>query len=126
MIHDAVRAKLLDTPAVAAIVGERVYWQALPQNAVYPAITFERTSTRNVSSLTGPSGLRRYGFRIDCYDYGDVALTLSLAVRDIQSDAVNFRWVWVDDEADDFDAPTSGAEKGPRRVRTDLVVWVQE
>lgn len=52
---------------LVALVGDRVGpWQSA-QGEVLPRIVYHRISGGNVRSLTGPSGLSRERWQIDCY-----------------------------------------------------------
>jgi len=57
---------LKNDAGVSALVGTRIYPLLLPQNPTYPAITYQRISTRPVMTRTG-NGLDFVRMQIDCY-----------------------------------------------------------
>ncbi|RHZ91360.1 DUF3168 domain-containing protein [Cereibacter sphaeroides] len=81
-MEEALRALLLDVPAVAALVGPRVNFGRHPQGEPLPALVLTTVSDREGLTLAGPDGLQRARVQIDCYaeSYG-AAKQLSRAVR---------------------------------------------
>jgi hypothetical protein len=86
MIEAAVQQALKDHPAVAALVGDRVYPTTLPQAAVLPAVTYKQISLRSLGDTNdGPGDLFNPRFQIDAWssDYLE-AVSLAEAVRGVR------------------------------------------
>lgn len=60
----AVTARLLDAPAVAAIVDGRVDWSVRPQAAGLPAIVIETISDPRPQTMDGPDSIRPTRLRV--------------------------------------------------------------
>lgn len=56
-LEEALRAQILADPAIAAVVGTRVYPRQLPQQPVLPAITYTRVDTARGHEMSGPDQL---------------------------------------------------------------------
>ena len=56
-LHGNIRARLLAVPVVTDQVGTRIYALRLPLNAVMPALTFQRISTRQFGSHAAGASL---------------------------------------------------------------------
>jgi len=67
MIEKALVQHLKAHPGVASIVGARVHAYELPQNPVYPAVTYLRVSTTETWSHHGSSGLERPRFQVTAW-----------------------------------------------------------
>lgn len=105
----AVAVALQQDPAVALVVGDRVYPVLAPITADIPFITWRRQSVQRQQTLSGPMGMPTVVLAIDCY-----ALTYQ-SVRDL-SDKVrrvldgwgqqklgsDIRHVALDGESDGF------------------------
>jgi hypothetical protein len=105
----AVAVALQQDPAVALIVGDRVYPVLAPATADIPFITWRRQAVQRQQTLSGPMGMPTVVLAIDCY-----ALTYR-AVRDLadkirrvldgwgaQKLGSDIRNVSLDTEADGF------------------------
>ncbi len=66
-IEQAVRERLLDIPALTALVGARVYQMILPQDGVLPAVRVQRISGMQEQQLRGPDGLIKSRVQVDAY-----------------------------------------------------------
>lgn len=62
-----LRAFLIAQPAVAALIADRVFPAPAPQDTAYPFVTWTLITGQEVSSLTGPSGLRYPAYQLDCW-----------------------------------------------------------
>ena len=79
-IESILRSVLVADPAVAALVGDRIYRKRLPRESTFPAITFQMI-TRPQDGLTG---VVRARIQYNCYAAPKqdlVAATLADAVR---------------------------------------------
>lgn len=63
---------LKNDAGVAALVGTRIYPLVLPQNPTYPAISYQRISTRPVQTRGG-NGLAFVRMQVDCFATGYTA-----------------------------------------------------
>lgn len=73
---------LTTAPAVAALVGARVYPKVLPPKTRLPAITFERVSGNHDADLAGNSGTENPRIQVSCWALGYVqAKDMAKAVR---------------------------------------------
>lgn len=82
-LGSTVRTIILGDPAVAALVGTRVYPKILPQSPTLPAITYQRISRVSVADhLTGAGSLGRPRVQVDAWASTDAAAeTLGAAVK---------------------------------------------
>ncbi|WP_172599796.1 DUF3168 domain-containing protein [Cereibacter sphaeroides] len=66
-MEEALRALLLGTPAITALVDRRVNFGAHPQGEPLPALVLTTVSDREGLTLGGPDGLQQARVQIDCY-----------------------------------------------------------
>lgn len=66
-ISDAVRSLLLTDPAIALVVGTRIYPVKAPQGATYPLITLQQISGVRHGQLRGRAGMAQPRFQIDAW-----------------------------------------------------------
>jgi hypothetical protein len=64
---------LVQSPEVAALVGQRVYPVVAPASASLPFITWRRTAVQRAQSLSGPMGMGTVLLAVDVYaeTYGE-------------------------------------------------------
>jgi hypothetical protein len=67
VIEQDLRAYLLAKPAIAALVGDRMYPERLPQRAALPAITYQRVFGTSLFTHDGAAGLGRGRLQLDCW-----------------------------------------------------------
>lgn len=67
MIEYAVRRHLLDAPAVAAIVGDRIYPLTIPQGETLPVITYSVVATDEDNQEGDAATLARARLQLDCW-----------------------------------------------------------
>jgi hypothetical protein len=67
MIEEALRAMLVQSAPVAALVSGRVYPVVLPQAPEYPAVTYQMVTNDSEYSHGGPSRLATPRFQLDLY-----------------------------------------------------------
>lgn len=63
----AIQDILTDDPAVAALIGNRVYPVILPQKPVIPAVTYSEISSIGDMHMRGPSGLMQSRFQFSVW-----------------------------------------------------------
>lgn len=81
-VGKALRTKLLSYTSVTAIVSQRMYPDALVQNATLPAIVYYKISTQREHELSNITTLAHARFQVDCYGTSrESANDLSHAIR---------------------------------------------
>lgn len=81
-----LRMVLIQDPGVAALAGDRVYSEVLPQAPRLPAVVFIEVSAEEDYSLDGPTGVRALRFQVDSWAVKrEEATALGLAVRAVLS-----------------------------------------
>lgn len=66
-VEQGIRAQLLATGAVTALVSTRVYQLRIPQTSTYPAIRIQLISQPEEAHLRGYTDLTRARVQVDCY-----------------------------------------------------------
>lgn len=128
----AVRTQLLATSGVTDLVGTRIYFDNLPQNATLPAIVVEQSSDDIIRHLGATTAHRRTAVNAHCYA---TTHTSAAAVGAAVETAMEFgTGTWggvtvdrclVEGTVDLVEPPRDGADAW-RRVRSLLlVVWHQ-
>ena len=69
-VDEVIYSLLHDDPAVAAIVGVRIYPQELPQEADLPAIVYERTANDHLRSNDGATGIVNATYELTAWGDG--------------------------------------------------------
>lgn len=82
MIAENLYAYLIAQPEITNIVSTRVYPVILPQEPIYPAITYNDDDSNYVESFDGQTGLVQSVFQIDAWEktYAG-ATTLATAIN---------------------------------------------
>lgn len=120
MNESQMRWILLAQPELAALVGERMYPQTLPQGATLPAVTYSLISgTTEGDSQDGP-GVSRQRYQFDCWATTySAATTLAKALTAAVSGTQRIGQAsFVDNEVDGYEAETQRF----RRI-VDVMVW---
>ena len=66
-IGEAIRTKLLSYGTVSALIGQRMYPDAMVEGASLPAVVYYVTSTQRDHMLSGVGKSARARFTLDCY-----------------------------------------------------------
>lgn len=71
----ALRTRLIDNAAVAALVGNRVHWTIRPQDGAFPAVVLSIVSGGRTQNMDGFDGYQSTRVQADCYalSYGAAA-----------------------------------------------------
>jgi hypothetical protein len=103
MIQDQIYSALVESSAVTAIAGSRIYPLRLPRDASLPAVVYFVPTTDAVNSLSGDSGVDNNSVQISSWarDY-KTAHTLATAVRA----ALGGLKAVIDDVSDEEDEET--------------------
>lgn len=81
-VGKALRTKLLSYAGVSALVGQRMYPDALLQNATLPAIVYSKISTQRDHTTGDVTRLAHARFQLDCYGTSrDSSNDISHAIR---------------------------------------------
>jgi len=132
-MEEALRAKLLATAALTALVGTRVDWGVRSQGATLPAVVLHLSADVPTMNLDKPGAWSSARVAIDCWGRThkaarDVANVIArpagegglAGLRDVLS-TIKFRtWVLGRDSDSDTDA-----QAVIHRTRLDLRVWYQ-
>lgn len=82
-LRPGFRAYLLADPAIAAIIGVRIFANVIPQEEPRASVVVSTISGRGDHHMEGPTGLVRPRLQIDAWaPDDDVATTLANLVRD--------------------------------------------
>ena len=83
LIEEALFSRLSGHAGLAALVGDRIYPQVLPQGGTFPALTYAKTKGERVQAMGGNPGIARVTFRVAAWSdvYSD-AKDASAQVRD--------------------------------------------
>lgn len=136
-IRVGLRALLLANAAISPAVGaSRVYPLVLPQGTTATSIVYSRISGIGDHHSTGPSGLARPRFQVDCWaTTHNAAAALALLVKEcldgyqgsVQWDdnspgnAIEIQGIFFDSERENYDS-----EAKLYRVSHDYFVWYEE
>lgn len=80
-VYAVLRAYILADPAIAAVLGTRVYPIKLPQEVTYPAMTIQRISGAAYTPLKGRASLARPRYQCDIWTKEGVGSAASEAAR---------------------------------------------
>lgn len=124
-------ARLLETPAVTALVGNRISPGRRPQAGPLPDIVLNTISGAPVYSDQGEHGLASARVQVDCWGstYGQ-AKTVARAVKSSLSafvgtvGGVTFQYILLDVERD-FNEGGGNAAEYLFRTNLDILVWYE-
>jgi len=129
-VQSAIRTKLLASAGVTSLVGTRITLKTAPTNYGYPRITLNLINTNTDHHLGGASGLANSRVQVDCWSKTSTQATaLGAAVRSAldtysgTSDGLVIDSCIIEDESDEYEAPTDGSQRGTHRTRIDFSVW---
>lgn len=105
---------------VSALVSNRIYPLAAPQQADLPFVVYTRISSGREYTLSGATGLENPRMQVDCYaETYSSAKAISEAVVTAVRAATTFRTSW-DDPRESFE------EDETFRVSIDFSIWNEE
>jgi hypothetical protein len=123
-MEEALRARLLATAGVTALVGQRVTWKIRARGSALPAIVLHLISVREDTTHDGLSGLSESRVQVDCIaDTHFAALAVRRAVKAAMGGyrGPDFQAVFVAAQRDDVD--TGDVNNPVFRTSLDLMVW---
>lgn len=119
----ALRAILLATSGVTALVATRINWGTHPQGAALPAIVLNVIDDADGYTLAGPDGLSQGRVQVDCYatspGAADRLAEAVIAALSGYSDS-NFRGVFRAGKRDGREGGSNEADR-PFRVSLDFI-----
>lgn len=105
----AIRSVLLASPAMAALIGNRVFPVLAPATAPLPFVTWRRISVQRQQSMAGPIGMPTVYLSVDVFaETYEAARTLADAIRQVldgwggEMNDVSVASVSLTNEADGF------------------------
>lgn len=125
------RALLTGDAAITALVGSRIYWNAIPQGTVDPCVVMYVVSRQADIHHGGANGLNSWLVQIDVRSSGDSEpYSAALAVRDaivarlhakrLSEGKIAFKAIVLRDEQHTSEKPQ---DKLFHRIRLDFEVW---
>lgn len=127
----ATRTYLLTQSGVTDLVGSRIYYDNLPQNATLPAVVVYLAAQDNVRHLASADSLTRYAVMLDVFGSTHAAVyALGQAIESaVEMDTgawgtVNVRRAYVTNVTDTFDEPRQGSDEYRRFRIISVDVWV--
>lgn len=134
-IGEALRSKLLSYSAVTALIGQRMYPDALLQSATLPAAVYYVISTQRDHHLSGLGKSAHARFTFECYALTRTAASsISKAIRETGIDSFRgvvdgYTFCGIDfDSGDEYmqEPPTDGGQEHRYLVSFDLLVHYKE
>lgn len=131
-IETAVRRRLSDDAAVAALVSTRISPEWRREGTALPAIVYSVDSRAPVRTLTGTTSLAEFSVSIDCIaETMSGARALAVVVSDVLNDNTSYgvvdgtqiRWSSTDGEDVERMDDQEGTDDGPRVVRQTYRIW---
>ena len=136
-IEGAIKAEVMDTGAITAIIGTRFYRAGtVPQNVSKPYATFQKISDVPVYHQGGDV-LSRARVQVNCVDDAVVVAAQSIALAVLFRSLFNgfrgtmgtggatatVRNTYVEDISDATSVPSDGSAAAPSEVRLDVMVF---
>ena len=134
-IGEALRTKLLSYQAVTALIGQRMYPDALVEGATLPAVVYYVTSTQRDHMLSGVGKSAHARVTLECYAVTRTTCNaIEKAIRETGIDSFrgvvsNYSFDGVDfDSGDEYlqESPTDGNQEHRYLVSFDLLVHYGE
>ncbi len=134
-VGKALRTKLLSYAGVSALVSQRMYPDALLQNATMPAIVYSKISTRREHTLSDITRLAHARFQFDCYgstreaanDIAHAIRTSGICAYQGTTSSIYFCGTEVD-SGDSYgsDSPSDGSQEHRYICSFDIITHYQE
>lgn len=130
-MEEDLMARLLATPAITGLTGDRINWETRPQGvATLPALVLQKIADDTQVTLDGANGLIESTVQFDCWapTKADV-LALKRAVRAeligarFVHGATAFEGIFLVNERGSFEEPGSEAPERYYRISMDLRIW---
>jgi len=132
-IEAAIVAKLVDTPAVFALIGTRLYPDQAPEDAAAPFVEYGEASAERRRTMNGFVSLRRWSMHLDIYATRKreakavrVAIEAAILGAKWENDSVAVRGVYDEDSESGAEPPYPGDELGLYRMGVDLAIHYRQ
>jgi hypothetical protein len=133
-IGKALRAKLLGYAGVAALVSQRMYPNALVQNARMPAIVYSKISTQREHAVSDITRLAHARFQLDCYattveaanDVFHAIRTSGICAFQGTSESITFFGCEIENDTYQQEPPTDGSQEHRYITSFDIIAHYQE
>jgi len=138
-LNRAIYEYLTESPAVTALVGDRIYpIGATPTAISYPYITHQAVSASHTRHMSVGSGLAEHRWEFNAWSTSsDEAYQVGEALRELLDNRhgltmgtgtseVSVRGVFLDDQDLSAEFPTDGSKVGVHRARLDFIIWNNE
>lgn len=134
-IGEAIRTKLLSYGTVSALIGQRMYPDAMVEGATLPAVVYYVTSTQRDHMLSGVGKSAHARFTLDCFaTTRSTCNAISRAILETGIDSFRGTVSGYDLDGVDFDSgdeyiqepPTDGSQEHRYIVSFDLLVHYGE
>ena len=92
-IEAGIYSRLSGSTAITALVGTRVYPQAVPQGASYPNVAFSVVTDEVIHSTPGPTTLRQASLEVDCYSQNSYSTAISISeavIKQLNTNSTTF------------------------------------
>jgi hypothetical protein len=131
MVESAVASLLGSISDLVSVVGTRMYPHVAPEAQTLAYLTYKLNASKAVKNLSGLSNLEKATFEATIYSFADADTKAGAdALRNAFRTAANqtlgvfaIKWVWFEDESDDYILPQQATERGIYIARTELTVW---
>lgn len=129
-IGSGIRTLLVAQPSITALISDRVWPDVLPQDAVFPAATYQIIAIEHLGKLTGPTGLVTTTLQIDAW--AKTRLAANEVANEIRSELNRFRGIagaetvrdiFADTGRTDYEPPEDGSDNGLYRLSRDYRIW---
>lgn len=129
-LRDGLVAHLRANAGVAALVGTRIYHEAMPQQVTLPAVAYAKTSVDRFRTLSGLSSLVQARVAVDVWGSTSAEVLAVAAAVKLALDGVtgllgttSIQHCSYESEADlsDFDG-----DRTDRHLSLEFVIWLNE
>lgn len=130
-MEEALRAYLLGSSGLTALVSTRVQWGVLAQSMAYPAVVLTRIDGLPDYAMDGPTGLVSSRVQADCW--GETYASVKAVARQVKArisgvdatqSGVVLRGGFIEGERDSFEVGAGAADLF--RVSLDFIIWHSE
>jgi hypothetical protein len=128
-VEDVIYDLLMDTNALTAIVGRRIFRGFRSQGQHLPCVTFLRVSTTPTNGAAGRSGTEHVTMQIDCWaQRHDVSRAIAEAIKTAldtwtSDSSPKMPQALCTNEQDILEPPDDGSQLAEYRVIQDWSIW---
>ena len=131
-LMQAIYDRLMDAPAVAALVGHNVFASRRPADGPLPCIVFWRVSSISQNCSTGPTGTEQSRVQVDCHAaLHEDAEELAAAIKGVlagwsRESSPSIGAAQIVSEHEDFVDDTDGGGGAEHIISQDYSIWHSE